>query len=97
MSQVTYDNERYLVEYWTNSSMLVFNSSVVSGSSDISKSNENYSVVLAGLQAETTYFYKVVAMNGVGANESTTSNFTTPVSGIISKYNTTCYYSPQYF
>ena len=81
MLAVAYDPEQYVVLYGKDPNVLENNSSIVSGTADITATAVVYSVMLSDLQANTDYYFKVVAMNGVGSNESITSQFSTPISG----------------
>lgn len=76
---VAYTPENYTVIYGRDQTLLNYSSDVVSGTSNISDANQMYSVRLNGLEANTTYFYRVVARNRIGMNSSDLQVLTTPL------------------
>ena len=78
---VAYTAESYVVNYGTVQDSLTFSSAEVTGSSDITITNQVYSVQLSDLDSETTYFYQVVATNDANSTTSTVATFTTAVQG----------------
>ena len=78
---VAYTQETYAVNYGTSQSSLNLSSTEVTGSSDITATNQVYQLTLNGLEEDTTYFYQVVATNDVGSNSSEIATFTTSSSG----------------
>ena len=70
-----------MVYYGTVQDSLTFSSAEVTGSSDITSTNQVYSVQLNGLDSETDYFYQVVATNDVDSTASTIATFMTTIQG----------------
>ena len=83
ITSVTYTPENYSVQYGLLASNLNSNSptetsrGVDTVHSFIGMTNEVYSIPLADLKIDTTYFYQVVAMNSNGSISTSVSNFTT--------------------
>ena len=77
ISAVSYVPETYFVAFGFNPSSLVFNSSLVAGSTDLTARKEIFSLVLNDLTHGTTYYVSVVAMNSYGSVKSSTIYFET--------------------
>lgn len=87
MPSVAYTPERYTVYYGTTEFALTTASPAVSGSEDILSTNKLFSLTLAGLEADTTYYYGIEARNDVGSQMSLVANFSTPPTGIVFNYS----------
>ena len=74
---VVYSPEIYVVMYGTSEGALDLMSDAVQGSSDITATNEHYSVVLRNLDLETTYHFQIVATNSFESTSTNTLTFTT--------------------
>ena len=80
---IVYTPETYVVQYGTTENFLTNTSDVVSGSSDMTVTNQLYSVRLSSLEPLTDYFYRVVAMNSFSSNASEMATFTTSSPGML--------------
>lgn len=74
---ITYTPETYYVEYGTSPTSLNEQTSIIGSGSDLTLSNEIYSVVITGLLSNTTYYYRVVASNNFTSSRSTLGSFVT--------------------
>ena len=74
---VAYSPESYVVMYGTSEDALDLTSDTVQGSSDITSTNEHYSVVLRNVDFETTYHFEIVATNSFNSTSTDTLTFTT--------------------
>ena len=79
---LTYTPETYVVKYGTDRTNLNESSSPVSSGPSITARDINLLVILTGLEAVTTYHYRLVATNSFGSNFSDViMNFTTTARG----------------
>ena len=74
---IMYTPENYTVSYGKSQALLNYTSNVVVSTNNISRTNQIYSVTLNDLEANTTYYYRVVARNNIGANSSEIEEFVT--------------------
>ena len=77
ISQISYTPEIYYVKYGTSSTSLTLNTTTIESGSDVSITNQIYSVELRGLTFNTTYYYQVVASNSIGSSYSSVKSFVT--------------------
>ena len=75
---VSYTQEIYIIEYGSSPDELMLTSDSVLGSTDITLTNQLYSLSLVDLQDNTTYFYKIIADNSFFMTETVVDSFTTP-------------------
>ena len=66
VTSLSYGPETYVVQYGTEMNTLDQTSSMEISGSDITLTNFTLSISLTGLQMMTTYYYRVIAMNGGG-------------------------------
>ena len=79
---LTYTPETYVVKYGTDRTNLNETSLPVSSGLSITARDINLLVTLTGLEAVTTYHYRLVATNSFGSNSSDViMNFTTTARG----------------
>ena len=77
---IAYTPENYSVVFGTDQLLLNYNTSdVVMGTMNVADTNMIYSIRLRGLEANTSYYYQVVARNSIGMNYSDTQVLTTPL------------------
>lgn len=81
MTNTTFDNETYSVQYGTEVTMLLSSSEVIQGNSDTSVIDEVFSINITGLTPFTTYYYIVRASNELGSTNTSIMNFTTDETG----------------
>ena len=77
ISSIAYTPETYYVEYGTSRSVLNQQSRSIESGSDLTITNQLYSVDITGLMSNTTYYYRVVASNSFTSTPSTISSFVT--------------------
>ena len=77
ISSVTYTPETYYIEHGTSPSMLDQQSLSVRSGSDLTITNQLYSVDITGLTSNTTYYYRAVASNSFASTPSTLKTFIT--------------------
>lgn len=75
--EITYTPESYYVEYGTDPTSLTQRSSTIPSGSDLTATNQLYSVVISGLLSNTTYHYRVVAGNTFSSTRSSLNSFLT--------------------
>ena len=61
--EIAYDPEMYRVEFGTTQTILNRTSTEVTGSNELTTTNQRYTVELSDLLSETTYYYRVVSTN----------------------------------
>lgn len=76
---IAYTPEDYTVIYGRDPAVLNYSSSVVIGTDNIMQTNQMYSVILSNLEANTTYYYQVIARNSIGVNSSDVKTLLTPL------------------
>ena len=64
VTSLSYGPETYVVQYGTDMNTLDQTSSMETSGSDITFTNFTLSISLTGLQMMTTYYFRVIAMNG---------------------------------
>lgn len=77
---INYTPENYTVIYGKDELLLNYTSDTVVGTSDIKETNQFYSLILRELEANTTYYYQVIARNSFGTNSSDIRILSTPLS-----------------
>ena len=77
ISAVSYTPETYFVAFGFSPNNLVFNSSLVDGSTDLTARKKIFSLMLNYLEPSTAYYVSVVAVNSYGSAESSTISFET--------------------
>ena len=77
VSSIAYTPEQYTIQYGLQSNDLSNNSTIVSGSTDFSSTNDMFSISLTNLIHDTTYYYQVTATNTEGSINSDTKSFKT--------------------
>jgi hypothetical protein len=77
VSRINYTPESYSVEYGTSSRLLEFETTSIESGSDITITNQIYSVDIRDLSFNTTYYYQVVASNSFGSTYSSVKSFVT--------------------
>lgn len=78
---INYTPENYTVIYGKDEALLNYSrSDTVVGTDDIKEINQFYSVTLEELEANTTYYYQVIARNSFGTNSSDIKTLKTPLS-----------------
>lgn len=77
---INYTPENYTVIYGKDEALLNYSSDTVVGTSDIKETNQLYSITLENLEANTTYYYQVIARNSFGTNSSDVKMLITPLS-----------------
>ena len=75
--RVAYTPESYVVMYGTSGDTLDQTSETVQGSSNITSTNEHYSIVLRDLDHDTTFYFEIVATNSFDSIDTDTMIFTT--------------------
>ena len=71
-----------MVQYGTDMNTLDQTSSMVTSESDITLTNFSLSISLTGLEMMTTYYYRVIAMNGGGGMTQSVTVGTFNTSGL---------------
>ena len=90
VANITFDTETYSVLYGSDMTMSLSTSEMVEGNSDISVTNEVFSINITGLMPFTTYYYIIRANNSVGSTNTSMMYFTTDETGTYSyMYNYT--------
>ena len=77
MSRVAYTPETYYVKYGLSSLSLELETISIETGSDVTMTNQIYSVDISGLTFNTTYYYQVVASNNFGSSYSSVKSFIT--------------------
>ena len=72
------------MHYGVTSTNLNGTSPIVLGLDDVTSTNRQFSIVLEGLEAETTYYYQIEARNSIGSIFSSVADFITPPMGMYS-------------
>ena len=73
----TYGTETYVVQYGVDADALDMETETAFSGLDASKTNQQFSVMLKGLQPFTVYYYRVLATNILTTTTSDTDVFTT--------------------
>lgn len=77
MSHINFTPETYYVKYGISSSSLDLETTHIESGTDVTITNQIYSVDIRGLTFNTTYYYQVVASNSFGSSYSTVKSFVT--------------------
>ena len=77
MSRINFTPETYYVKYGISSSSLDLETTSIESGTDLTITNQIYSVDISGLTFNTTYYYQVVASNSFGSSYSTVKSFVT--------------------
>ena len=83
VTSIPYTKETYQVIYGTSQGKLIMKSEAIDGNSDLTTTNEVFTVRLLYLNQGTKYFFRVVAKNENNdmPSHTPTFNFTTPSLG----------------
>ena len=75
---IAYTPENYSISYVGHKlQTIVTDSMAVMSSSNISATNEQYSIMLSGLEEDNTYSFTIVSTNCIGSTNISIINFTT--------------------
>ena len=74
---ITYTSETYYIEYGTSPTVLDRQSVSITSGSDLTLTNQLYSVDITELISNTTYYYRAVAANSFASTRSTLGSFIT--------------------
>ena len=75
---IAYTPENYSISYVGHKLQTIVTESMsVMSSSNISATNEEYSIMLSGLEEDNTYSFVVVSTNCIGSTNTSIMNFTT--------------------
>ena len=75
---IAYTPENYSISYKGLKLQTTITDSVtVMSSSNISATNEQYSIMLSGLEEDNTYSFTIVSTNCIGSTNTSIMNFTT--------------------
>lgn len=77
ISAISYTPESYYVEYGTNVASLNQQSSTATSGSDLTVTNQIYSVVITELLSNITYYYRLVSTNSFTSTRSYLNTFVT--------------------
>ena len=75
---IAYTPENYSISYVGHElQSTITDSMTVMSSSNISATNEQYSIILSGLEEDNTYSFTIVSTNCIGSTNTSMMNFTT--------------------
>ena len=75
---IAYTPENYSISYEGHRLQTTINESVmIMSSSNISATNEQYSIMLSGLEEDNTYSFVEISTNCIGSTNTSIMNFTT--------------------
>ena len=77
VTEVVYTNESYIVQYGTDANDLASASPLVDGGINFSAVDQQFETRIEGLEADTKYYFTVVAINSEGNASSLQGTFTT--------------------
>ena len=82
VERIAYTTESYFISYsGVERDMEERQSTTVSGTSDISAINSEYNITLTELEENTTYTYRITAVNCIGKISTAEMNLITPSVG----------------
>ena len=79
---IAYTPESYVVMYGTSPDTLNLTSETIQGNSNITSTNDHFSVILQDLNHDTAFFFQIVAINSFGPSPSEVMMLTTETGNI---------------